>query len=79
MVSRETQEQAERLMAESLRTLSQLCLKVADLVESQRLERQGFERPGAFLKRLDRPSAGAPSAAAAAHEGPAPRTPGTSR
>jgi hypothetical protein len=55
VVGLDTQDQAEKLLAESLRTLSQLCLKVADFVEAQRLQRQGCEPQGKFLERLDRP------------------------
>ncbi|HZN95066.1 MAG TPA: hypothetical protein VFB81_20270 [Myxococcales bacterium] len=48
-----TQDRAERLLVESFRLLSQLCSKVADLIETQRLERRGFETQGKWLERLD--------------------------
>jgi hypothetical protein len=47
------QDRAERLLADSFRLLSQLCGKVADLIETQRLQRQGFEAQGKWLERLD--------------------------
>jgi hypothetical protein len=49
------QDRAERLLAESFRLLSQLCSKVADLIETQRLQRQGYEPQGKWLERLDTP------------------------
>jgi len=57
------QDRAERLVVESFRLLSQLCSKVADLIETQRLQRQGFEPQGKWLERLDgRSDAPPPSA-----------------
>lgn len=53
--AREAQDRAEKLLAETFRTLGQLCGKFADLIEAQRLARGGFEKPGRFLERLDRP------------------------
>ncbi|MDC0713910.1 hypothetical protein POL68_35925 [Stigmatella sp. ncwal1] len=49
----EPQAQMEKLLAESLRTLGQVCAKVADLIEAQRLERQGYTQQNNFLRRLD--------------------------
>jgi hypothetical protein len=54
-------DQAERLLVETFRTLSTLCTRLADRVESQRLNRAGYDRQGRFLERLDR-GAGAPPA-----------------
>jgi hypothetical protein len=48
-----TQSQAWQLVADSLRTLGQVCSKVADLIEAQRLERQGYRQQQDFLRRLD--------------------------
>lgn len=48
-----TQDRAERLLVESLRFLSQTCSKVADLIETQRLERRGFDPQGKWLERSD--------------------------
>jgi len=48
-------DQAERLLAETFRTLGVLCTRLADLVESQRLARAGYRDQGRFLERLDRP------------------------
>ena len=47
-------EQAERLLVETFRTLSTLCNRLADMVESQRLTRAGYRDQGRFLERLDR-------------------------
>jgi hypothetical protein len=47
------QDRAERLVAESFRLLSQLFGKVADLIETQRLQRQGYQAQGKWLERLD--------------------------
>ncbi|WP_257461067.1 hypothetical protein [Archangium lipolyticum] len=48
----DAQDQAEKLLAESLRVLSQVCTKVADLIETQRLERAGYSQ-NTYLRRLD--------------------------
>jgi hypothetical protein len=53
-LSRSGQDQAEKLLVESFRTLSQVCTRLADFIDSQRLERAGFEGQGKFLERLDR-------------------------
>lgn len=47
------QDQAEKLLVESFRTLSEMCTKLADFIETQRLQRQGYEEQGKFLERLD--------------------------
>lgn len=47
-------DQAERLLAETFRTLGTLCTRLADMVESQRLTRAGYHEQGRFLERLDR-------------------------
>ena len=47
-------DQAERLLVETFRTLSTLCTRLADMVESQRLTRAGYRDQGRFLERLDR-------------------------
>jgi uncharacterized protein (DUF1778 family) len=47
-------DQAERLLVETFRTLSTLCTRLADTVESQRLTRAGYRDQGRFLERLDR-------------------------
>lgn len=54
------QDRAERLVVESFRLLSQLCSKVADLIETQRLQRQGFEPQGKWLERVDGEGSPAP-------------------
>ncbi len=56
----DAQDQAERLLAESLRMLGQVCTKVADLVEAQRLERRGYSEQLHSLRRLDEPSDSGP-------------------
>lgn len=50
----DAQDQVEKVLAESLRTLGQVCAKVADLIEAQRLQRQGYSQQNDFLRRLDR-------------------------
>lgn len=50
--SADAQDHAERLLAESLRMLGQVCAKVADAIEAQRLERQGYAH-NTYLERLD--------------------------
>jgi uncharacterized protein (DUF1778 family) len=54
----DAQDQAEKILAESLRMLSQVCSKVADLIETQRLERAGYAQKDAYLHRLDTPQGG---------------------
>jgi len=56
----EHQDQAERLLVETFRTLSSLCTRLADMVESQRLNRAGYQGQGRFLERLDRAAAPPP-------------------
>ncbi|MBJ6761046.1 hypothetical protein DRW03_31360 [Corallococcus sp. H22C18031201] len=53
----DAKDHAERLLAESLRMLGQVCAKVADAIEAQRLERQGYAH-NTYLERLDRPRPG---------------------
>lgn len=54
-------EEAERALVEGLRFLGRVCSRLADMVESRRLERAGFEAQGRFLERLDgRPEPVAP-------------------
>jgi hypothetical protein len=48
----DAQDHAERLLAESLRMLGQVCSKVADAIEAQRLERQGYSH-NTYLRRMD--------------------------
>jgi hypothetical protein len=54
----DAQDQAEKVLAESLRMLGQVCSKVADLIETQRLERAGYSQ-NTYLRRLDTPEADA--------------------
>lgn len=49
----DAQDQLEKVLADSLRKLGQVCAKVADLIEAQRLERQGYTQQQDFLRRLD--------------------------
>lgn len=53
----DAQDQVEKVLAESLRLLSQVCTKVADLIETQRLERAGYSQSDTYLRRLDTPPA----------------------
>ena len=50
----DAQDQVEKVLAESLRVLSQVCTKVADAIETQRLERAGYAQ-NTLLRRLDTP------------------------
>ena len=52
----EAQEQVEKLLAESMRTLGQLLSRAADMIESQRLNRAGYGQQERFLERLDSPN-----------------------
>jgi hypothetical protein len=54
----DAQDQAEKILAESLRLVSQVCSKVADLIETQRLERSGYSQ-NTYLRRLDNQQADA--------------------
>ena len=54
----DAQDQVEKLLAESLRLLSQTASKVADLIEAQRLQRAGYESQNVLLRRLDTPRTG---------------------
>lgn len=49
----DAQDQVEKVLADSLRVLGQVCSKVADLIEAQRLERQGYRQQQDFLRRVD--------------------------
>lgn len=52
-IRRAGQDQAEKLLADSFRTLGQVCGRLADFIDSQRLAKAGFEDQGKFLERLD--------------------------
>ncbi|CAM4050167.1 hypothetical protein G4177_05580 [Corallococcus sp. ZKHCc1 1396] len=52
IASANAQEHAERVIAESLRVLGQVCTKVADAIEAQRLERKGYAH-NSYLRRMD--------------------------
>ncbi|HLM48117.1 MAG TPA: hypothetical protein VK458_29910 [Myxococcaceae bacterium] len=52
----DAQDQAEKILAESLRLVGQVCTKVADLIETQRLERAGYSQ-NTYLRRVDNPQA----------------------
>ncbi len=56
----DAQDQMEKVLAESLRTLGQVCAKVADLIEAQRLQRQGYTQQQDFLRRLDQEPGASP-------------------
>ena len=45
------------MLAESLRRAGQVCTKVADLIEAQRLERAGYSQSNTYLRRVDTPPA----------------------
>ena len=52
LAQKAAQDQAEKLLVESFRTLSSMCTKLADFIETQRLQRQGYDEQGKFLERL---------------------------
>ena len=54
IAAREAQERAEKLLAESFRVLSQVCIRMADFIETQRLQRAGYEPQEKYLERLDK-------------------------
>ncbi|MFZ5472122.1 MAG: hypothetical protein ACOZIN_22045 [Myxococcota bacterium] len=49
----ERRNHAEKLLAESLRLLGQVCQKLADAVDAQRLSRSGYEKQDKYLERVD--------------------------
>jgi hypothetical protein len=51
---RERQDQVEKMFARSLRGLGTLLGKLADVVDNQRLKKNGFGPQEKFLERLDR-------------------------
>jgi hypothetical protein len=52
-VVRGAEDRTEKLLAEGLRLLGQFCAKMADLIEAQRLARNGYGQQDKFLERLD--------------------------
>lgn len=48
---REREEKVERAVVEGLRTLADWFKVAADAIEAKRLERNGYEKPEAFLER----------------------------
>jgi hypothetical protein len=51
--ARDAQDKAEKILAESFRLLSQVCSKLADVIETQRLQRSGYAPQEKYLERLD--------------------------
>jgi hypothetical protein len=49
----DAQDRMQKAIADSLRKLGRVCAKVADLIEAQRLGRQGYTQQQDFLRRLD--------------------------
>lgn len=56
----DAQDQLEKVIADSLRTLGQVCSKVADMIEAQRLERQGYSHQNDTLRRVDQEQGSGP-------------------
>jgi hypothetical protein len=50
---RERQRRLERALTEGLRRLSDVLKEAADLIEKQRLAREGYETKQPFLERTD--------------------------
>jgi hypothetical protein len=61
IVHPDAQDRAERILAESFRLLGQLCGKVADLIETQRLSRAGYEDPQRYVERIESKNATPPT------------------
>ncbi len=57
--ARDSQEQVERWVVDSFRSLGKLCVELADWVEAQRLARGGYKPQDRFLERTDLNSSGA--------------------
>ena len=51
--ARARQDRFERAIADGLRVFGQLCTKLADAVETQRLTRSGYKDQERFLERTD--------------------------
>ena len=51
----DARDQTEKVLAESLRLLSQVCARVADVIEAQRLQRAGYSH-NTKLHRVDTPA-----------------------
>jgi hypothetical protein len=49
----DTQDRAEKLLADSFRMLGEVCQKMAEFIEMQRLQRSGYASQDPLLKRLD--------------------------
>jgi hypothetical protein len=54
VAARARQENLEKAISDSLRMLGQMCTKLADVVEAQRLSRAGYKEQERFLERTDR-------------------------
>ena len=52
--TRPGREAMELRVAESLRTFSRVCMKLADLIDAERLRRKGYAEQGKFLERLEK-------------------------
>ena len=52
-MTRARESEAEKLLAEGFRALGQVCARIADFLETQRLAKNGYEDQGKFLERLD--------------------------
>lgn len=50
---KEAQDRTDKLLADTFRLLGQVCGKMADLIEAQRLSRNGYEKQERYLERID--------------------------
>ena len=53
-IANKAQNQSEKMLADLFRTLGDICTRLADVIEKQRLEREGYEKQDKFLERLDK-------------------------
>lgn len=50
---KDAQDRTDKILVETFRLLGQVCGKMADLIEAQRLSRNGFEKQERYLERID--------------------------
>ena len=54
VAARARQEHLEKALSDGLRLMGQMCTKLANVVEAQRLARAGYQEQERFLERTDR-------------------------
>lgn len=53
VLMKEGEDRTDKLVVETLRLMSQVFTKLADIVETERLEKQGFKGQERFVERTD--------------------------